>query len=363
MFGMSDRKSCLVVRSERPYNAEPPLDRLRADRTTPQDLFYVRSHGTVPAIDAAAHRLSVSGRVTTPLTLSLADLRERYEPRHVTAVLQCAGNRRGDMNEVGPVSGDLWDAGAIGNAVWTGVSLADVLRDAGAGEDAGLHVAFSSLDEIEIEGERFRYGVSIPMRKASSADVLLAWEMNGEALAPEHGYPLRVVVPGYAGVRSPKWLCAVTVQDRPSDNHMQQRDYKLFPSDIVKESADWLKGMTIDELPLNAAICEPARLAVLPAGRTAIRGYAVASARVIARVDVSPDGGRTWRQAELESDEHAPWSWTFWSLDVDLAAGEHELVVRAVDAAGQAQPALADEVWNFKGYLSAAWHRVRVRAT
>ncbi len=351
----------LIVRSADPYNAEPPLPRLRASLLTARRDFYVRSHGDVPTLDGGAHRLRVDGRVPRPLNLSVRDLRRDFPQRRVTATLQCAGNRRGDMLQVAPVAGDPWAAGAIGNAEWTGVALADVLRAAGAADDVALHVAFAALDACEADGERFRYGASIPMGKALSPEVLLAWGMNGEDLAPEHGFPLRAVVPGYAGARSPKWLAVVTVQDRPSDAHPQARDYKLFPPDVRRETADWGEGMTIYEMPVNSAICEPAPFAALEPGPTALRGWAAASGRGIARVDVSADGGRSWRQAGLEHDESAPWSWTFWRAEVELRAGEHELAVRAWDSAGQTQPSSPDDTWNWKGYLNAAWHRVRVR--
>ncbi len=353
----------LLVHSRMPLNAEPPLARLRRTGMTAREDFYIRSHGTIPTLDVGTHRLRVGGRVTTPLLLSLDELRDRFPARTVTAVLQCAGNRRADMQAVRPTSGDPWAPGAIGNATWTGVALADVLEAAGAATDAGLHVAFEACDEIEMPGEgRFRYGVSIPLAKARSPEVLLAFEMNGEPLAPEHGYPLRLVVPGYAGVRSPKWLGAVTVQDRPSDNHMQARDYKLLPADATEETVDWDRGVVINEMPLTSAICEPAPDAQLPVGPTPVRGYAVAGARAIVRVDVSADGGRHWQQAALEHDVAAPWSWTFWSATLELAAGPHELAVRAWDEAGQTQPAATGDVWNFKGYLSTAWHRVPVSA-
>lgn len=353
------------MHSETPYNAEPPLDRLRARMRTAQPDFYVRSHGAIPHLDAATHRLRVGGRVATPLDLSMAELRQRFAERSVTAVMQCAGNRRADLQPVRPTSGDPWAAGAIGNAAWTGVALADVLRAAGTetGTETGaaLHVAFDACDEMELPGEgRFTYGASIPMAKAMSPEVLLAYAMNGEPLAPEHGFPLRVVVPGFAGVRSPKWLAAIAVQDEPSGNHMQRRDYKLMPPDVTEATVDWEEGLTIYGMPLNSAICEPARHATLTAGRTALRGYAVAAARDVARVDVSSDGGRSWTQAELERDADAPWGWTFWTATLDLPHGEHELAVRAWDSAGQTQPASPDDTWNFKGYLSAAWHRVPV---
>ena len=361
MFDAIRLKSAMIVRSESPYNAEPRLDRLRASATTAQPDFYVRSHGNIPDLDEGKHRLYVGGRVATPLQITMAELRERFPERTVMAVMQCAGNRRADMQQVRPTSGDPWAPGAIGNAEWTGVALADVLRAVGAEMDPSFHVAFDACDEIEMPKEgRFTYGASIPMAKAMSPEVLLAYAMNGEKLAPEHGFPLRVVVPGFAGVRSPKWLSTITVQDKPSDNHMQQRDYKLVPPDVTEDTVDWEKGITIYDMPLNAAICEPAARAELKAGRVTVRGYAIATARDIVRVDVSGDGGRTWRQAELAHDAKAPWSWTFWTTALDLAKGERELAVRAWDSAGQTQPALPDDTWNFKGYLSAAWHRVHV---
>ena len=368
MVQSSHAEPALIVRSETPYNAEPQLDRLRRSELTAQADFYVRSHGAIPKLTEADHRLRVGGRVQTRLDLSVADLRQRFAEHTVTAVMQCAGNRRADLQSVRPTSGDCWAPGAIGNAAWTGVALADVLRAAGADTDPALHVALDACDEVEIEQEgRFTYGVSIPMAKAMSPEVLLAYAMNGEALAPEHGFPLRLVVPGFAGVRSPKWLTGITVQDQPSDNHMQQRDYKLLPPDVTADTVDWEQGVTIYGMPLNAAICEPAphhgqSVAALPAGRTAVRGYAIATAREIVRVDVSIDGGRCWSQADLAPNSGAPWSWRFWSATVDLPRGEHELVVRAWDSAGQTQPASPEDTWNFKGYLCAAWHRVRVSA-
>jgi sulfite oxidase len=217
-----------------------------------------------------------------------------------------------------------------------GAALADVLRAAGVETDPSLQVAFDACDEVEMPNVgRFTYGASIPITKAMSPEVLLAYSMNDETLAPEHGFPIRVVVPGFAGVRSPKWLTTITVQDRPSDNHMQQRDYKLMPPDVTAETVDWEEGITIYEMPLNSAICEPASRAEIRASNVTLRGYAVSTARQIMRVDVSSDGGRTWKQAELMHDANAHWSWTFWSARLDLAKGERELAVRARDLPGR----------------------------
>ena len=348
----------MVVHSRTPFNAEPSLDRLRASFVTAAQDFYVRSHGDIPKLEASTHRLRVEGRVGRPLDLSVHELQALAPHRTLGAVLQCAGNRRADLQPVRPTSGDPWAPGAIGYARWTGIALRDVLHAAGAA--AAAHVAFEGADRIEMDGQGFHYGVSIGMDRAQRDDVLLAWAMNGEPLRPEHGYPLRLIVPFYAGVRSTKWLTAITVQDHPSDNHMQQQDYKLLPPDVIAETVDWETGVTINEMPLNSAICTPQAGARLPPGPTLIRGYAVASGRVVTRVDVSADGGRNWVQAALRHEKDAAHAWTFWETMLDLAPGGHELVARAWDQAGQTQPASAAEVWNFKGYLCAAWHRVPV---
>ena len=351
----------MITHSAHPLNAEPPLSRLRASFTTPSDDFYVRCHGDIPRIDAARHVLRVGGRVATPLILDMAALQAGFPHVTVAASMQCAGNRRADLQPVRATTGDPWDAGAIGNARWTGVRLGDLLRAAGTDDDPFLHVALEGADTIAMENEgRFHYGVSIPLPKALAGETLVAWAMNEGPLRPAHGFPLRVVVPGYAGVRSAKWLTTITVQDAPSANHMQQRDYKLFPPEIGPDTVDWATGLTIDAMPLTSAICEPAAGARLAAGPVCVRGYAIAGARPVARVDVSGDGGATWQRAALERATEAPWSWVFWQASLDLRAGDHELAVRAVDEGGATQPARAADIWNFKGYLCTAIHRVPV---
>ena len=349
----------LIVHDTAPYNAEPPLDRLGAAFITPADDFYIRCHGPIPELDAATHRITVQGMVAQTLSLSVAELQQRFAHRTITATLQCAGNRRADLQPVRATTGNPWGPGAIGTARWTGISLGDLLQAVGADTSPTLHVAFDAADTIDLPEEgRFTYGVSIPIAKAGHA--LLAWAMNDEPLAPEHGFPLRVIVPGYAGVRSPKWLTTITVQPTPSANHMQQRDYKMLPPGVTGQHPDWTKGATINDMPLTAAICEPAHGATLPAGPATLRGYAMATGRDIARVELSRDNGITWVPADLEENAGTPWSWTLWRATMDLPAGDHTLVVRAWDSAGQTQPSRAEDVWNVKGYLCAAWHRIQV---
>ena len=350
----------LKFHSTKPLNAETRLDRLVSSFITPQRDLYIRTHGDVQHLDGGAHRVRITGQVADPLELSLADLRTRFSVRSVTAGLQCAGNRRADLQEVAQTSGDPWSGGAVGNVRWTGAPLSEVLAAAGAATQASLQVAFYSTDEIEVEGEVGRFGVSIAMPKAMTGDVLLAYEMNGEPLSPEHGYPLRVVVPGYAGVRSAKWVDEVRVQDAPAESPIQRKDYKLFPPGVGKDDADWEAGLTINAMPLNSAICEPQRGATLQAGPLTLRGWATASERAVRRVDVSIDGGRSWRQAELEQDAAQPHAWTLWRVEAELTKGEHELAVRAFDSAMQTQPESPADTWNFPGYLAAHHHRIHV---
>ena len=362
MLEVDRAKANLKVHTIQPLNAEPPLDRLCGSFVTLQKDLYIRTHGDVQHIAEDTHRLKISGEVSKVLELSVADLRERFAHRTITAGMQCAGNRRADLQEVAKTSGDPWSGGAVGNVRWTGALLRDVLEHSGAKIAANLQVAFYSPDEIEVEGEKGRYGVSIPMSKALSDGVLLAWEINGEPLTPEHGFPLRVVVPGYAGVRSAKWVSEVRVQTEPAESPIQRKDYKQFPASVSKENADWDAGLTIDAMPLNSAICEPAKGAKLKAGPLTVRGWATASERAVKRVDVSLDGGRHWAQAELEQDAAEPHAWTLWRLETELEKGEHELAVRAFDEAMQTQPSEPDDTWNFAGYLASHWHRIRVSA-
>ena len=349
----------MIIRSKTPLNAETPLARLRAAFITPEADFYVRSHGNLPRLGEDSHILCVGGLVAKPMNLTVPELRARFAERTVTATLQCAGNRRSELNALRPVSGDLWSAGAIGNAVWTGVALDQVLKETGADRDPALHVVFDAADQID---PSVHYGASIPMTKAADPDVLLAYAMNGKPLAVEHGFPLRVVVPGFAGVRCVKWLTGISVSREPSPSRVQRHDYKLFPPETTKETADWNAGITINEMPLTSAICIPSDQETTKAGPTVISGYAYSYDSAISRVELSSDGGQRWRTADLERRRNARWSWTLWTATAMLAQGEHELVVRAWDDAGRTQPAARDDVWNFKGYLCSAWHRIRIRA-
>jgi sulfite oxidase len=226
-----------------------------------------------------------------------------------------------------------------------------VLAAAGVRAEA-RHVAFTGLDEIVKGDVRFGYGASIPLEKARAAEVLLAYEMNGAPLAPDHGAPLRVVVPGHIGARRVKWLSTITAQAEPSDNDYQAHTYRLFPPDVRAETADWSRAPALGDAPLTSAICSVQRTrAPDGAEQMVARGYAyTGGGRGIARVEVALDGREPWMLATLALPL-SPWAWRLWEARLPLrAAGPdaHELVCRAWDDAGNGQPESLASVWNFR---------------
>jgi DMSO/TMAO reductase YedYZ molybdopterin-dependent catalytic subunit len=348
----------LVVWSEQPLNAETPLELLGQREMTPNALFFVRSHGPIPEIDPEGYRLSVRGLVSEPLTLSLADLRQQFEHVALDAVLSCAGNRRSELAAIAPIPGQApWGPGATGNAQWGGIRLRDVLQAAGLQTGVG-HVAFTGMDRCTEEAEVIPFGGSIPLAKALAPEVILADEMNGKPLPPAHGYPLRVLVPGYIGARSIKWLSTITVQSQPSTNYFQARTYRLYPSRVRSEMTPE-HGFSLGETPVNSVVCQPRDGDVLTGPRIIARGYAITGGtREIERVEVSLDKGKTFATATL-LDGGSAGAWRLWETELQIGPGPCELAVRAWDSAAGTQPESAEGIWNLKGYLNNSWHRVR----
>jgi len=348
----------ILIRAGRPFNAGPPPAPLRADFVTPNDRFFVRNHGDVPTVDPAGYRLAVRGAVENPLELSLEDL-ARLPRREVVATLQCAGNRRDELARHKEIPHELpWGSEAISTARWAGPALADLLAAARPTE-AARHATFTGLDETERQGRRFRYGGSVPLAKALAGEVLLATEMNGTALPPVHGFPVRVVVPGWIGARSVKWLQEIELTAEPSQNYFQRFAYRLFPAAVGPENVDWESGAMLGELAVNSIVTSPQEGATLAPGPVRVEGLAIAGGgREVIRVEVSTDAGSTWYDATVEPSTER-WAWRFWFLDLELPAGSHEIAVRAWDSAAQTQPPEIGQVWNFKGYMNNAWQRVR----
>jgi sulfite oxidase len=354
------KHASMLVRQEQPYNAEPPAELLVETHCTPPELFFVRNHGAVAQVDANSFRLTIAGQVFKPLRISMKELRNNFPKTTVTATMQCAGNRRTDFLSLAPIPGEVpWAAQAIGNATWGGVAVAELLRAAELKSDA-RHIEFCGLDQIEGKGAKFGFGGSIPLGKAMSPEVILAYEMNGSPLPPIHGFPLRAVVPGYLGARSVKWLSDIDVRREPSANYFQAHAYKMFAPHVTEQTADWTKGEVIEEMPVNSVICLPRPGASLLVGRADIRGYAIGTGGDrIDEVQVSTDGGATWKAANLQSRDR--WAWSLWRLSLELRAGTYHLVVRARDSSGNTQPADASSIWNFKGYRNNAWHHVQMQ--
>ncbi|XP_015226029.1 PREDICTED: sulfite oxidase, mitochondrial [Cyprinodon variegatus] len=374
-----ERHPVLRVNCKKPFNAEPPSEILTESYITPHVFFFKRNHLPVPQVDPASYRLQVEGLPGGELSLSLEDLKTQFPKHTVTAAMQCAGNRRSDMNNIKEVQGLNWGVSAIGNAKWGGTRLRDVLLAAGFGPEVAnwaRHVHFEGLDK-DVTGTA--YGTSIPISKAISeeGDVLLAYEMNGEDLPPDHGFPLRVVVPGVVGARNVKWLGRIVISAEESASHWQQHDYKGFSPGTDWSKVDPKSAPAIQELPIQSAITVPADGAVIDRSEETltVKGYAWSGGgREVVRVDVSLDGGNTWQVAQLrngdegETTEPSPppgraWAWKLWELTAPLPpqAEELEIICKAVDNSYNVQPDTILPIWNLRGLLNNAWHRVKVR--
>jgi sulfite oxidase len=276
--------------------------------------------------------------------------------------MQCAGNRRAEMSAIKPISGAQWTTTAIGNAEWTGIRLKDVLEQAGV-KDSAKHVWFTGLDDVDHKGETIHFGGSIPLEKALEPETLLAYAMNGETLTPEHGFPLRTVVPGYIGARSVKWLATIEVADRPSDNHFVAEAYKIFPPEVNADNVDWTRQEPLYELPVNAAIATPFGEKPVKPGPLRVEGWVFPSGTTgnrVAAVEVSVDGGKTWQQASFSGPE-LPFCWRLWEAEVEVTSSTKEIIACATDSSGQMMP--ENPPWNFKGYHYNAWHRMPVRVS
>lgn len=360
------RHPALRINSQRPFNAEPPPELLTENYITPNPIFFTRNHLPVPNVDPDTYRLHIVGAPGgQSLSLSLDDL-YKFPKHEVTVTLQCAGNRRAEMNKVKAVKGLEWRTGAISTARWAGARLCDVLAQAGhRPRETEAHVCFEGLDS---DPTGTAYGASIPLARAldPEAEVLLAYEMNGQPLPRDHGFPVRVVVPGVVGARQVKWLGRVSVESEESHSHWQRRDYKGFSPSVDWDTVDFDQAPAIQELPVQSAITEPQDGATVESGEVTIKGYAWSGGgRAVIRVDVSIDGGLTWQEAQLEGEEQCPqkaWAWRIWHLTAQVPAEQKELhvVCKAVDDSYNVQPDTVAPIWNLRGVLSNAWHRVRV---
>lgn len=339
----------LVIVEREPLNAETPMEAL-AEPLTPADLFYVRNHFAVPSLDLSAWRLRVEGAVERALERSLADL-QRLPSRTIAVTLECAGNGRTLLTPT--PGGTPWRLGAVGTARFTGAPLSLVLDQAGLRPEA-VELLFVGADQGEVQPGRVEpFARSLPVEEARGPDVLLAWAMNGQPLPAEHGFPVRLVVPGWYGMASVKWLVRIVALERAFEGYFQREHYRYVEGDDPVELAP-----PVTRARVRSLIVRPADGARLPLGPVEITGIAWSGYGPVIRVEVSVDGGASWAEAELGADQGPyvarPWSFRW----LPPQPGRYTVLARATDALGKVQP--LSPPWNRQGYGNNACQAIEV---
>ena len=331
-------KKKMRVMSEKPLNAETPIEALRT-WTTDNAVFPKRNQGQIMQrpIKLSAWKLSIDGLVRHKLKLSFEEIR-RKPKAGVANTLECSGNSRSLLAE--KASGNPWTIGGVGNAIWSGIWLKDLLAKAELKKDA-RHVSFEGLDK-PLGAAGIKFIRSIPLQKVMDS-TLLAYEMNGQPLPLKHGYPLRALALGWTGANCVKWLHKITVLDAPHEGFFMDNVYRVF-----QKGEDPKTGEVVKEIILKSIIVEPENAETLPAGIVPIRGAAYAGEAGIQAVDVSVDDGRTWQPTRLIGPDEA-YAWRHWEYLWEAhQTGEFTITARAKDTTGRQQPEKAH--WNVLGY-------------
>lgn len=378
-----------------PFNSESPLSPLLdSGFLTPSALFYVRNHGAapMPTTSALDWTISISGLVERPFTISLRELISKYEQVTVPITLVCAGNRRSEQNRVRKSQGFSWGSAGVSTSLFTGMLLGEVLKSAGILRSA-RYVCMEGADQLP-HGE-YATSLRLSMAMNNDAGVMLAYGMNGEELMPDHGWPLRVVVPGCIGGRSVKWIKRLIVTAKPSASYYHLYDNRVLPTMVTPEMAGGEDGKfwwqderyAIYELSVNSAVVYPAHdevMEMVEGGIYTIKGYAYAGGgRRVSRVEVSLDKGRTWLLTTVSYPEDkyreipegtmlyggrldvarrdTCFCWCFWELEVPVTSlgKASDIVVRAMDEGMAVQP--RDQYWSVLGMMNSSWHRVAIR--
>lgn len=353
------RDTNLEFHSVSPCNAETPKDSIMDNWITPNELWYVRNHHPVPNVDIKNYKLNIINQ-NSKLSLSLNDLK-KLKQKKVTTTIQCGGNRRGGLNAIDKTSGTPWNYGAISTAEWEGITLRDLLLLSKVTDD---DVVNGKVKHIQFEGDE---GVksSIPAEKAMSiyGDVILAYKMNGEDIPRDHGYPLRLIVPGHVGIRNIKWVKDIKISTEEAEGTWQRGiSYKGLPhyvKDAKQVNID--KVAPIQELPVQSCVVEVDKKEDI----INVKGFAWSGGgRGIIRVDVSPNGGKEWKMAELKQGSEQPlnkaWAWTFWEATFkteEIDNSKKQITCKATDASYNVQPEKLEHAWNIRGLNNNSWHK------
>lgn len=356
-----------------PYNGEPKRENLLEGKITANKYHFIRNHGGIPNIDPDKYELEIGGLVNKPVKLTLKELQDesRFPQLEVTVTLQCSGTRRIEQITQYPGDGDElinapWGEGAIGTAVYRGVPLKKVLKIACGGVKAECqHLEFIGADTYFKKNNVYNYAVSVPWRKVrQNEEVLLAWEMNGAPLPLSHGAPLRVVVTGYIGARSCKWLYKINALTEPSMGPVQSQEYLYYTAQIGKHNTKYSNGFSIQQMPVSSAIIFPEdKQVIVHSGKITFRGWAYSGGgNWVERVEVSPDGGSVWYAVDqddmTEKHYHA---WRLWKIDVPVdAEGWLEFCVRTWDSSNNTEPTFVRSAWNWDLHVTSSCHRIKI---
>ncbi|CAN4119533.1 unnamed protein product [Withania somnifera] len=373
--------SMIRLTGKHPFNSEPPLPRLMHHGfITPVPLHYVRNHGPVPKASWADWSVEVTGLVKRPMKFTMDQLVNEFPSRELPVTLVCAGNRRKEQNMVKQTIGFNWGAAAISTTLWRGVPLRALLKRCGvySKKKGALNVCFEGVDVLP-GGGGSKYGTSIKKEFAMdpSRDIIVAYMQNGEMLTPDHGFPVRMIIPGFIGGRMVKWLKRIVVTTQESESYYHYKDNRVLPPHVDAELANaeawWYKPeYIINELNINSVITTPCHEEILPINAWTtqrpytLRGYAYSGGgKKVTRVEVTLDGGETWSVCTLDHPEKPTkygkyWCWCFWSLEVEVLdlLSAKEIAVRAIDETLNTQPEKL--IWNVMGMMNNCWFRVKM---
>ena len=344
---MADDHSLQPV-TDQPYNAETPLSAL-SSKITPTDLFYVRNHFDVPLLDESDYRLKINGDISKPIELSLAQLK-RFPEKSMIFSMECAGNGRSGMKP--KIKGTPWNLGAISQANFSGTALRDVLAKVELPEGVS-EILFTGGDRGKVHsGETENYARSLPVEIAYHPDTMLVWEMNGEELAPSHGYPLRLIVPGWYGMASVKWLSEITPISEPFQGIFQTQEY------VYVGEADVPDNTPVTTMRVRSLITNPENNSKLSSNTITLTGIAWSGDGKVEQVQLSFDDGKNWLNAELQparsNYEFSSWSYK-WHPE---RMGDWSIISRAADSVGNIQP--FESIWNKGGYGNNAVHIIHL---